>query len=494
MLTFKFDKKFIYLLTISLIISLLYIYPFTILDRYQVDDLGRSIFGYTKWSSNGRPLADYLYIAFNAGYPILDLSPLTQIIAVLSLCLSMTAYIWQYCEDDRKIQDAIAIFIFIGNPFFLENLSFKFDVLGMALSASFLIAIFTIKRSLIGAILSIILILCSLSLYQAAIGLYAIFFIIDNVLIFNRKNEDKRNFVHRIIYYGLTLLIGYSIYHIAIKELFVNDDYSMSHASIISMTNDGLIQFKYNIKEFLRMIMDYVNSAPWPFVALYVLTTTSCIIKIMINKTKNVNNKDYIILSMILFSPLLTFFFSFAHLAMLKQPIFSPRVMVSFGGFLFFLALLCNIVSNNRWLSLLITLPIAGFSFVHSYAIANAAKSQDRLDSLILSSVSSDINHSQLSFETVSIHGTMPSSDQRTLVIDRFPLSGRVIPIFLNTNDFWGVMKLRHYSIKLEYSLINESDIQIMCHSTPIAKTKNYSIFANGKKAIISFEKPGCDL
>lgn len=62
-------------------------------NYYYIDDIGRSLEGYSGWSRNGRPLADLFFYALSFGAPLPDISPLPQIlgIAFLSVGVYLTA-------------------------------------------------------------------------------------------------------------------------------------------------------------------------------------------------------------------------------------------------------------------------------------------------------------------------------------------------------------------------------------------------------------------
>lgn len=77
----KRDRRF----TITLLsLCIVYVMPIILANRYYIDDLGRSQWGYASWSANGRPLADFLMILLGfGGENIVDISPLTLIFSVL---------------------------------------------------------------------------------------------------------------------------------------------------------------------------------------------------------------------------------------------------------------------------------------------------------------------------------------------------------------------------------------------------------------------------
>ncbi len=84
--------------------SLLYVLPVILADRPYIDDLGRSVLGYTWWGLNGRPLSDVVMIALSMGHPILDLSPLPLLLGITILSLTLAAYI-DKAMHDRSVKE-----------------------------------------------------------------------------------------------------------------------------------------------------------------------------------------------------------------------------------------------------------------------------------------------------------------------------------------------------------------------------------------------------
>ena len=110
-------------------------YPLVMADRLYLDDIWRSMHGQLGWTSNARPLADGVMIALNMGTRVVDLAPLPlwlglAVIAVLLVVLRQvfatfsTGHAWW------------AMALLALQPFFLQNLSYRFDALPMALALS----------------------------------------------------------------------------------------------------------------------------------------------------------------------------------------------------------------------------------------------------------------------------------------------------------------------------------------------------------------------
>jgi hypothetical protein len=81
-----------------------------------------------------KAFADLVMSIINLGNPIVDISPLPLIIALLCLSVMGVMVSRRFAKDANVMAlSAISIMI-ITNPFLLENLSFKYDVLAMSLS------------------------------------------------------------------------------------------------------------------------------------------------------------------------------------------------------------------------------------------------------------------------------------------------------------------------------------------------------------------------
>ncbi|HCQ6946067.1 TPA: hypothetical protein OL694_004823, partial [Enterobacter hormaechei] len=110
MLRFNLDKK---LFSMILLMSLIFFLPIILSSHYYVDDLGRSIYGYSKWSENGRPLADLLFLSLSFGPQLPDISPLPQLLALgilsLSVYFSARAFLTEFDGYVAAIISMVAI-------------------------------------------------------------------------------------------------------------------------------------------------------------------------------------------------------------------------------------------------------------------------------------------------------------------------------------------------------------------------------------------------
>src|SRR5699024_10528602 len=93
-----------------------------------IDDMGRIADGYRGWNNFSRFVSTSLSVMIHANDHLADISPLTQLIAVL--ILSLSGIILLYIVYERKafsFSELLALIPIGLNPYFLECISYKFD-------------------------------------------------------------------------------------------------------------------------------------------------------------------------------------------------------------------------------------------------------------------------------------------------------------------------------------------------------------------------------
>lgn len=484
------DRRFFYT---SLILSFFYIIPIIISNKYQVDDIGRSLDGYTGWAKNGRPLADIISTAFNFGSPLTDSSPFGLLLGALVLCYMTCLYISNNITSVDSKFSFLVVLMLIANPFYIENLSFKFDVFTMCLSIGLILFAFSLPRKPVYYVLGLVFTLLSLMLYQASIGLYAILTVFSILFPLSHKQNFKD--ISIIISIRLAILmVAYIIVHAITYKYVETHEYSKIHSELIPIGIDGLSTLFRNSIKSLELIYLYLQPVPQFILWIYGLLFSTLFIKHALNIT-NSTDKCIVRALWILFYislPVAVFVFSFIHIALLKLPVWNVRVFASFGGVLLLLGIITFQVIKCNIVRVIILSPIIYLSFLHVYAYGNAASAQDKADTVLMSSISYDIKHITSKKTEISFYGWVPRSRPLETTIARLPLVKQLVPMFLSTNNFWSATKLRHYGINLRFKSINDNDMKFMCHSAPLISSDDYRIFKIDDRVIIQLIKPKC--
>ncbi|WP_288476618.1 glucosyltransferase domain-containing protein [uncultured Pantoea sp.] len=487
------NDKFQRIFRIVLPLSLLYISWIVFTGRLYLDDLGRSLYGYTSWGQDGRPASDLIMSALSFGAPIFDITPLPQILSVIVLSAALSLWGAKYLPKAGIAASVACVLYFILSPFFLENLSYRYDSLPMSLSLAALLLPYGLKNSFWSPFFHFISVFVSLSFYQASISLFILLLIVDVIHACPSK-RDKGGLLYiikQILVKALSLLAGFVFYKMVIAGSFASGSYSDEHSRIIKLDSTFFNVLYNNTTVIFSLLLNPLYKCS-PFLFKFcALVLLASIIKISANSSALLKNK--IINFLILFTLVVAGFFScFAHIALLKTPVLAPRVMISFTGFFLLFSYLVVKAFDSKKSQLTLLTPVILFSFILSFSYANASSSQKELDKLISTSIYNDISHQDLTFKNVFIHGVMPISKQRALIVERLPIMNSLIPIYLNNNWSWGAMMLKHYLLDYNVETKIADPKKEICSLTPFSRSKDYSLYEKGDTLIVSFDKTGC--
>lgn len=477
--------------TIALLLFfLVYSLPIILADRFYIDDLGRSLTGYTGWSTNGRPLAELIMKLINFGGPLNDLSPLPLIIGLSALSYCLVKYSSSLFGEHHSKSVVATSFVFICNPFLLESLSYKFDSLPMLLSAASIITAFSLKgKGFSNYILAITLLISSMCFYQATIASFVSLTIIEVIL--KKIKGDKNTTLIKVISSRVSqLIIAYALYSKAISPHFITGYYNVHHSEIIKINSEGFGQFITNAKAFINLMGDYFSSIPSVllFAYLIIFALSSAVISIRSNESSKLNISFNFLLC--LFSALALFCLSFIHLCILQSPVFSPRVLISFSPFIMFISIVIVMAANNKKTSLIILMPFLIFSYSYSYSYGNAMKSQKQFEYFISENIVSKLSFFD-EIKTYSIIGVMPRSPASVMSADKHKLFYRLIPVYLRDNWMWGGVMLSHLGLNAKQTDFTGKQHEI-CKYEILDKNVFFEIRKNNTLAYIIFKKDIC--
>lgn len=477
---FKINKN-VFITTLSML--LLYVLPIMGSNRYYIDDIGRALDGYTDWGYNGRPLVDILMSALSFGFPLVDISPLTQIMAIALLGYILSMYASKYFSSRHYLTVGVTVSLLAMTPFMLENWSYRYDSLPMIMSVALCVfAYCNTKDNIFSFISSIVLLVSSLSLYQASISSFIILCIIDVIAKMDSRNTS---IIIGIINRVVQLLIAYLVYQHFIAKYTVIGSYNLSHSEIIDLSTNSINALKHNVNVFIGFISLYINSMPFLMKIFYGIAFISSIIILLIREARSEVN-SVIKCIVIILSPVLVFYFVFLHLSILKQPVFASRVLISSGTAFLYFAIVITLALKDK-VALFVLLPVVIFSYVGVYSFSNAVDAQRKTDELISSSIYNDISHSGKSFKSVSFAGTMPQAKQKEILTQRFPAISRIIPIYMNGDWVLGTRLLELHRVSLTQVSMTHDSFEFINNNKPFIESTDYSLFDYNGKLIVKF-------
>lgn len=210
-------------------------------DVYYIDDLNRSIIGYKEWDNFSRYISYYLSTFMHMDTILADVSPLTQLVAIAFLSFASLILVWSIREiiwknehsgweaseePYKKRLTALAIIasIPIGlSPYFLEELSFKYDSPYMALSVLFSVLPFIFIHHIRAYIpVSILSSLGMCMTYQASSGIEIILVLFFGFLMWNQTNAGVKKTLTFISVSFLNYAIALGIFKVFIMHPFAH--------------------------------------------------------------------------------------------------------------------------------------------------------------------------------------------------------------------------------------------------------------------------------
>lgn len=487
---------------ILFIFGLLLFFYYKVLSTsyYYIDDIGRSLEGYSGWSRNGRPLADLFFYAISFGAPLPDISPLPQILGIALLALGIYLTGRAYISRD---ENNILIFLLCAplalSPFYFENISYKYDAFPMSLSVLCAMLPFVVRingaiKLLIACISSIIISLC---LYQASLNIYVIY-----TMLYVLKNFKEGKDFDGFKAIGISisgLFLGYAIYSSLISPNFIEGDYNLEHSQVSSFELNSLKDAVFgNFKMFY-----YVLSTSMSTVMLAIIFIIACLAVIGTFRLccQNSDSKGIVKLlrnTIILASPLLVLVMIAGPMLLLKSAVVSARVFVAFGAIVVFYNILASWMLGLRS-KIIWALPLLYFFYMlgASFSYGNALDNQEKYDNEVIATIISDLNNNNLAnAKHMSFIGMMPISPEGRLAISKYPFFAHLIHPTINGRWSWGLRHIKHFDMKHDFNSgeYHSSLKGSMCQYTLITNGVVFNSYYDGKSdsVIYDFTKKSC--
>ncbi|EPP0959104.1 glucosyltransferase domain-containing protein [Cronobacter turicensis] len=455
-----------YVKALSLIAALLYVYPFATADIYYADDIVRTISGGFGWTELGRPLSNLIFyiIGFSSG-KIVDISPLPQIAAVMLLTLSA----WYFSSSVYgKVSLAGVVFSspLLLNPFFLQNLAYKYDSITMAAAIFITTMAFVIQKDNFRThVLSAALLVASLCLYQPVVNVFIGMIAVAMLRDVATHGRVVRGFLTR----SAVFCFSYAFYTFVVAPIF-----STTSRSELAIGDGAARYISLNIASLAENIESLLNrGALYSYAPLLLAAILG--VALLIFKG-GVKNSFFIFVSLIVAMVSLC-----GPLFLLKNFGFVPRVMVGFTGFMLYVfyaaSLLCESKkTNNIVLALGVYNIMLCFSICYSFI--NAQKSQIDYEDHVLESIASHI-FSDRSLGTSVVMGSFGESAYNKTQQSTFPIISKLA---LTSYDWTNYMRLKNMGVSTISFRYNRSEMQRWLNeacrkgSSPISAAGDYSL------------------
>ncbi|HEI7947573.1 TPA: glucosyltransferase domain-containing protein [Proteus mirabilis] len=416
------------------------------------DDILRSANGEAYWGVLGRPLSDFFVMLIGFGRDfVINTFPLSLVIATVALS-SSSIILYRRFSIQKNIFSGLVFSIFSLSPLYLQNLSYQFDSMPMMLGVLFSVLPYSNLINNLSTryklLISSILLISSLSLYQATINIFIGLAAFEAIYLILQKKDI--NEIIKIITIKVTMLfISMFIYMMVIAKIFVS---SAVNTSLIFSSANPSGSFFINIDKILR-ILDGMNNSPfylaWSIPVIISLFAFLLLISktLFSNKSKTIKLLELLIL---IFSVFIILFSIIGPFVFIDKTIIAPRVMMGLPVVFLLITYLCSTYKSNFVMLISCSMPIL-ISLSISSAYGNATKYQRSLEESIFYNISSSIPKGWDN-KKIIINGSVSVSAATKMEFNRYPiLRWMVIPL----NDWSGMVMLKHYNIDATMGRIN---------------------------------------
>jgi hypothetical protein len=490
---------------ILLALYFLVLYPILRADRYYNDDLKRALIGRTGWDSNGRPLTTLLMKLLQCyDSALVDISPLTQIGAIALLAWAGVLIARRYAIGSPWMA-ALVVFPLGAQPFYLENLSYKFDALSMSLAL--LLALLPIVAPASGRRgwwLGVLALFASLNFYQPAINACLIFILLEVVIAQLRGIPPRQlatQCLMRVLQLG-TAMLAYQL----IVGIHINGWVKRESEKVHGLHD--LPQIKTNLIDFYAFIGDSFNRQWWNYFAPVLLLLALFPIAVGIRyalkarRTQPLRVRAALLATSFLL-PLAALVCVLGPMLLLLRPEIEPRVLMGVGALLTAALIVMQAAlrqwrRSDRW-----TLAVAGMlalgmgSFASAYG--NAQGEQKSYEDRIATRLADDLAELKASH---SIHaflldGSAGYAPVTAHVIGQLPLVRSLIAPYLSAATLFPThMFLMHYiqdmidmraATDARSLALTSTILARTCQAPVIRSTSAYSLRLIDDVAVVTF-------
>lgn len=468
------NKKY-FLITVLFI---LYVLPLLFSPYYYMDDNVRIVTGKPDWGWQGRPLADWLYYALSFSQThVKDFFPYSLLVGllILSLLYKKTES-FLVCRHKEKIYTILPFLFIIINPFFIQNLSYRYDslpmILGLIAGILGYLVLTTKLNKMTKITLSMLLIISSLSLYQPCVNAYLVIMFYYTILL---NFQNFKSYIKILSKQLLIFITGVLSYNILVLKLL---GYGTPRSTLI-----GIHDIPVVVKKIIFFFHDLFFQLPQMVVILFsflILSSFYCIMK----KAKN---------KFIAFVSLSGMFLSlWGGLLLIKENVDLPREFPVFG--LYCCCLFSFLISMPPYKKLFILLMVILLSIntlyfnYYMYLYQQQKGYESRLENNLVLKIKEDKYLSNLD---IYINGKPNYYYEIISLINSDAFAKRMI----NTSDEW-VTRYALYRKGLKNTVLDFKDENITLKNNicfyrihPYKETKEYDIYIIQEKIEIFLKR-----
>jgi len=374
---------------------LLILFPILRADRYCNDDLIRAFAGNYGWSENGRHLTNLLMRTLQFGASrVLDLAPLPQLLAIALLSWTGVLVARRFMIASPMMA-ALATLPLGAQPFFLENLSYRFDAPFMALAVfCALLPILMARADKAGWALGTLSLVASLNLYQPAITVFLVFALLEAAVADAAAARDR---IARLSVRFAQFAVAAISYQLLFARSFKG---WLAQRGTLVDSVDGPRVVGDNLHAFARFVVESFDPALFVLFAILIVLSLAALVVAGASRAMSPRHarsrwQNALIGLALLAVPCVALISVAGPMLALRDPVLMPRVMVGIGAWLSALAIAMHLALRTRpaWLRWQTAFGgVCALAFALATGIyGNALRAQDHYETAIAHDLANDL-------------------------------------------------------------------------------------------------------
>ena len=486
----KLESSDIKLFYILILLSLLYVFPIILSNVLYIDDLGRSLWGHT-WYDVGRPVASWMLELISQSTRLVDSAPLPLLVALIIYCFFVIQFMKKFdIYNNAKISEKLILALVpLLNPYFLENLSYHFEVVFNLMSLGGTLYVFSRRqKAIIDIIISVLLLYAFIAVYQVSIVIFfelIIFEITVSIIVL----EHFINIIKKTIIRLCCLCFGAGLYYLTVPKIWpLSNGAKMRGELITDSFGDFVTKFYENLCGFKQLYIDLYYSFKYLIIVLFILYAIAILCFVFRNLTSIYENFWIKVLRLIwlLFVHVFSLMAVVVPYCLAKYPEFVPRVFVPLS---IALLIFCYVIIYILRRYSLPFLAFFIFSFYNcSFAYGQTLYHEFDHQKYIASMIARDVKSYAPNIKNMDIVNRVNASEWLKSSSIRYPIFNSLVPIYMNYNWMWGYVLLKHYDLTVNYKQINEQYL-IDKKVKPVLDNGFYTMYLINDVVVIKFEK-----
>ena len=370
---------------------------------------------------------------------------------------------------------------FIVNPFFIQNLLYRFDSLGMTLAIFSCAIAFYMRWSVVGLYLKVFFLIICLNFYQPFANLFLGLVGIELALLCSLRYQRGYTFsilIKSLIVFTAANLVYFLQFKIITYLLSYLESFTpTARDSFLAFELASILEIFRNFAGAFKVLFEF-----WSDYALYILIPIPFL---FVSVTNLLIKRDFPTLIGLVIASVFIFVSGVGPMAMLDKQVLSPRVLSYFPAVM--MMLLFVLMVNKKNYVWVIVFPIFA-CFVFSYRVGNIHHLQREYETPIMMNLTQDLATLKKVTQIYSV-GSVNAAPFSKHIIEATPFRG-----FLNREAWMTVGYIRMFGeTRLEFLWRSahermEEDFWLVNHpkqSASLYAEPFYKIYVKDSKAWI---------